>query len=197
MADGAARNTKLMELFGRTAGPALLQSGAIDNLKEMVEATRTLGVDTTPQAIASAAEFQRQMADLGMVSSGVLQDLLNAMSGGPSGVGGMLDAITRGMIIFGETAKSVLTFVSTSFQTTGLLIMAAGNALTGNFKRAMSLVEEAERTAAIWTDMESLGDRIEKKINALNVLQQKRSEAGKKEGKEEVIDRDWETHLRH
>ena len=185
MADGAKRNNTLMMLFGKTAGPALLQSGAIDNLKEMVEATRTLGVDTTPQAIASAAEFQRQMADLGMVSSGVLQKLIENITGGKNSVNGSLSAISSGVIIFGEIGNSVFGTISRTAQNFGLRLMALFELFKGNTGAAQALQDEINRGNKAWMDQGNLLERIEKKFAALDKLQAKRSAAGRTEAEDD------------
>ena len=62
MEAGTERNAALMDLFGRTAGPALIQSGALDNLESMVDLATKFGVDVGPAAVEEAAQFQRNMA---------------------------------------------------------------------------------------------------------------------------------------
>ena len=181
MGDGAARNTKLMELFGRSAGPALLQSGAIDNLEAMVEATRVLGVDTTPQAIASAAEFQRQMAEMGMVSQGVLQDLLNAITGGPDSVNSALNFITRSIIYFGSYGSAAIEFISFQFKQVGLLINMVAQGLVGNFAGVAILKKEMQATLGAYQARESAGDKIVKQLAALDQLARSRAAAGRKD----------------
>ena len=181
MGDGAARNTKLMELFGRSAGPALLQSGAIDNLQAMVEATRVLGVDTTPQAIASAAEFQRQMAELGMVSQGVLQDMLNAITGGPDSVNNAITSITKAIIYFGGYGSAAIEFVRFQFKQVGLLINMVAQGLVGNFAGVTILKKEMQKSLGDYRARESAGDKIVRQLAALDQLHRSRAAEGRKE----------------
>ena len=95
-----------MDIFGQKAGPAFIQSGAIDNLDAFVTLAKDFGLDTGPKASAQAAEFQRQMATLSAVSVGEMQKVLGAF-GGPGGLNSLLEIATKTVIVVGTTFEAV------------------------------------------------------------------------------------------
>jgi len=76
--DPTAKAALAMDVFGRSAG-AMLQSGALDNLENFTQAAEVFGVDVGPRASASAAAWQRSMANLGMVLKAFPQQLNDAL----------------------------------------------------------------------------------------------------------------------
>jgi len=83
------------DIFGRTAGPKLIQSGAIDNLEAFVSQKQM-------------ADFQRVSATAAEVMTGEFLNLLDVIAGGESGAGGGLTDLilgaTKAFIVFGEIA---------------------------------------------------------------------------------------------
>jgi len=76
--DATQRAAAAMDIFGRSAG-AMLQTGALEDLDHFVAAAREFGVDVGPEASASAAEWQREMANLQTVLSSFPQDVTQAI----------------------------------------------------------------------------------------------------------------------
>jgi len=95
-----------IDLLGQRAGPAFIQSGAIDNLDAFVGLATEFGVDVGPRAAASAAEFQRAIATLKTVSQGALYDFVDSI-GGPGGINAALEIGLTSVIVFGKVAQSV------------------------------------------------------------------------------------------
>tara|TARA_R110002110_G_scaffold332075_4_gene543122 strand:- start:5035 stop:7191 length:2157 start_codon:yes stop_codon:yes gene_type:complete len=107
MESGAERNALAMEIFGKSAGPGLIQSGALDNLESMTELAKEFGVAIDEQAIASMARFQRSMATFDMAFQGTLSKLMEALAGKNSMSMG-IDAASESMIWFGSVASDAL-----------------------------------------------------------------------------------------
>ena len=61
---GAERSALAMDIFGATAGQALIQSGALSSMQQFTDLSREYGKSTGPAATQAAADFQRSMADL-------------------------------------------------------------------------------------------------------------------------------------
>jgi hypothetical protein len=105
--------------LGEAAGPAFLQSGAIQNLDQYVALATTFGTSVGPEAAAAASDMARQMAILETVSLGQLQQLI-ASIGGPAGsLNDVLDTATVAVIGLGEIFSAVLATMS---ETVGMVI---------------------------------------------------------------------------
>ena len=111
----AERAALAIDILGQRAGPAFLQTGAIDNLDAFVALATEFGVNVGPKAAASAAEFQRQMATLKTVSQGALFDFVDSL-GGPGGVNALLEGSISAVIILGRIAESVFDTLRTQVQ---------------------------------------------------------------------------------
>ena len=164
MEAGTERNAALMDLFGRTAGPALIQSGALDNLESMVDLATKFGVDVGPKAVEQAAQFQRNMAALGTVSQGVLQKMIDSF-GGDLGIARYINEATEAIIYFGEIAESVGSLIAQTYQTFFGKIQAAYLFLTGETERAGVLLDEiaSDNVQAIDSVL-SMFDKAEKAV---------------------------------
>lgn len=66
-----------MDLMGRSAGK-MIQTGALENLDAFVKMTESFGTDIGPQASASAAAWQREVANLNLVWEGAQQGIMAA-----------------------------------------------------------------------------------------------------------------------
>ena len=75
MESATLRNSIAIDLFGRRAGPALAQSGALSNMKEFAEFASTFGVNME-EAGKEAARFQRAIAEIKLVLEGVFEGFL-------------------------------------------------------------------------------------------------------------------------
>lgn len=104
------RNALLMEAFGKS-GAMLAQAGVIGGLENFVSLSKTFGSETMPDAIGQAANFQRAMADLSLVSSGAMQNLLMTFTG-TGGITDAVDAITEGVIYFEASFKTAFAAIS-------------------------------------------------------------------------------------
>tara|TARA_R110002073_G_scaffold42262_1_gene118553 strand:+ start:1034 stop:3082 length:2049 start_codon:yes stop_codon:yes gene_type:complete len=104
--DPARKAATAIDIFGQRAGPAFIQSGAIDNLDAFVSLATEFGVDVGPKAAESAAAFQRQMAALKTVSQGTLFDFVDSL-GGPGGLNSVIEMSIRSVIVLGGVAEQV------------------------------------------------------------------------------------------
>ena len=141
MEAGTKRNAALMDLFGRSAGPALIQSGALDNLESMVDLATKFGVDVGPKAVDEAANFQRNMAALGTVAAGTMQKITGAFTGS-GGINEGLNLAAEALVYFGSVGASVAEGVSQHFQNLAGVVSVAYLALTGELEQAGTLLEE-------------------------------------------------------
>tara|TARA_Y100001963_G_scaffold160196_1_gene268873 strand:+ start:3480 stop:5543 length:2064 start_codon:yes stop_codon:yes gene_type:complete len=101
MGEGIDRNSTAIDLFGRTAGAALIQSGAITNMEAFNERVAEFGLKTGPAAREEAAKWQRAMADMRMVIERAIQDIVAYLTGG----GSLSEAVVKatGKFIFMKT----------------------------------------------------------------------------------------------
>jgi hypothetical protein len=111
----AEKAATTMDIFGLKAGPAFIQSGAIDNLDAFVQLATEFGVDVGPKAAASAAQFQRSIATLSTVSQGALFEFVDSL-GGPGGINEVFELAIRAVIIFGRVAGSVFDTIGEQVQ---------------------------------------------------------------------------------
>ena len=165
MSAGTERNAALMDLFGRSAGPALIQSGALDNLEAMVDLATEFGVDVGPKAVEEAANFQRDMAALGTVAAGTLQNIVDAFTDS-NGINSGLNLASEGLVYFGSIVESVAPFVSQQFQNIAGAVGVVYLALTGQGEQAKTLMDEiiADSGRAL-TKMEGGFDRASKAVD--------------------------------
>jgi len=107
------------DIFGRTAGPKFIQSGAIDNLEAFVGLANEFGVDSGPRMQEQMAQFQRVSATASNVIKGEFLKFLDVVAGGEAGAGGGLTDLmmgaTKAFIVFGEIAGNTLKGLQQSF----------------------------------------------------------------------------------
>jgi len=107
------------EIFGRTAGPKFIQSGAIDNLEAFVGLANEFGVNSGPRMQEQMAEFQRVSATASNVITGEFLRFLDVVAGGEAGAGGgitdLIMGATKAFIVFGEIAGNTLKGLQDSF----------------------------------------------------------------------------------
>ena len=118
------------EIFGRTAGPKLIQSGALSNLESFVELSNEFGVSTGPKMQEQMAEFQRVSSTALMVVKGEFADLLNSAFGEDGFNEGIVLA-TQGMIALGVIAQAQLKIIGAGFNLVTGIVGNAYDALTG------------------------------------------------------------------
>ena len=144
------RNATAMILFGRSAGPALIQSGALENLENMKTLATEFGVSINENGIDSMATFQRKMAEFGTVATGELQKVMNAISGGNS-LNSSIDFVTESVVFMGSLTGDTLAMVGQSFENVFVLAQAGYLAMTGDVERAQIIINNAgqEQTQTI------------------------------------------------
>lgn len=137
-----------IDLLGQRAGPAFIQSGAIDNLDAFVGLATEFGVDVGPKAAQSAAQFQRSIALLKTVGIGELQDLVNAI-GGDGGMSDVLEAATVSVVFLGNVFAGVLAQISEN----------VGEVISGPI-RALSMALEGEPVEAARIFADTIDDTL-------------------------------------
>ncbi len=79
--DQTTQNAFAFEIFGRQAGGALIQSGALDNLDQFIDKAKQIGPALDEGAIKKAAEFQVGWAELKTSVVAVVGDLIQSLMG--------------------------------------------------------------------------------------------------------------------
>jgi len=157
--DATSQAAVATELFGRS-GTALLQALSGTELQDFVEQAKTFGIDIGPQAAKAAADYQREVAQLSMVSEKSASIMAEAF--GMDGVGKVLKGLGAAMLTLSTLFKGVMNTLRDVF---GLfvekfeirfsflmeLLSAAKMALGGDFKAA---AEEAGK------GLDVLGQRL-------------------------------------
>jgi hypothetical protein len=138
------RNATAMLLFGRSGGPALIQSGALDNLENMTDLAKEFGVAIDKDAIGSMAQFQRSMAEFETVGMGTLQNITNSIAG-PNSVTFAIQGASQAVVYMGSIFGTVLGTISQGFQNVIGLIGASSMALEGNVEGARIVIGDLQR----------------------------------------------------
>jgi hypothetical protein len=146
--DPTERAALAIRALGESAGPAFIQSGAIDNLDAFVGLATEFGVDVGPKAAQSAADFQRSIALLKTVGIGELQDLVNAI-GGEGGMSDVLEAATVSVVFLGNVFAGVLSQISEN----------VGEVISGPI-RALSMALEGEPVEAARIFADTIDDTL-------------------------------------
>jgi hypothetical protein len=139
MENATERNALAMKIFGRQSGPALIQSGALDNLQNMTALASEFGISIQDDAINSMATFQREMASFGLVSDGVMQRLIESIAGKNSLNAG-INGATKLMIFLGSVAGDVIAVMGQGFENMFAVVQASYMAMTGNLEGAKVLM---------------------------------------------------------
>tara|TARA_R110000765_G_scaffold339076_3_gene429262 strand:+ start:2506 stop:4668 length:2163 start_codon:yes stop_codon:yes gene_type:complete len=142
MEPGAKRNAIAMELFGRTAGPGLIQSGALDNLAAMTALAKEFGVAINENGVDAMANFQRSMAEFSLVSQGTLENLINAITGDNGGLASGIEMASSAMVFFGSIGEGVIDSYRNGFEAVSLQIQAVIALASGDIKLASFLSSE-------------------------------------------------------
>jgi hypothetical protein len=144
------RAARAADIFGRTAGPKFIQSGAIDNLDKFVALANEFGVAAGPEMQQQMADFQRISATATEVLTGEFLRLLDVMAGGEAGAGGGLNDIilgaTKAFIVFGEIAGNTLATLQDSF---GLVLAGLNVGLT----TITGTADELERAQIVYNEI--------------------------------------------
>ena len=138
MEKGVERNAAVFDLFGRSAGGALIQSGAIDNLDKFIDRAEELGVSLDENGIQKAAEFQMGWAELKTSILGSLEEVLGALTGEAS-LGESLSSLATLVKEFAESLSSLLSSLRIGFDNLVQSIAPTG----GELRKIISLSTEA------------------------------------------------------
>ena len=144
------RAARAADIFGRTAGPKFIQSGAIDNLDKFVSLANEFGVAAGPEMQKQMADFQRISATATEAIQGEFLRLLDVMAGGEAGAGGGLNDIilgaTKAFIVFGEIAGNTLKGLQQSFGAVLAGLNVAVTSITGT-------ADELERAQIVFNEI--------------------------------------------
>lgn len=179
------------EVFGRTAGPKFIQSGAIDNLEAFVSLANEFGVATGPRMQKEMADFQRNIANAMMVAQGEMLRTFDVLMGGEGGSGGGLNKamvlLTESFIVMGSIAQNVLAGLNLHFQKLAFRIMPIAQILMGEGSLAVKAagaialndaIADSQVIKEIDTQLAgTIGDRFSSPIDAAMIrLQQFRKQ---------------------
>jgi len=144
------RAARAADIFGRTAGPKFIQSGAIDNLDKFVALANEFGVAAGPEMQKQMADFQRISATATEAIQGEFLRLLDVIAGGEAGAGGGLNGIilgaTKAFIVFGEIAGNTLKGLQQSFGAVLAGLNVAITSITGT-------ADELERAQIVFNEI--------------------------------------------
>jgi hypothetical protein len=170
MENQTQRNAMAMELFGRQSGPALIQSGALDNLESMTALAREFGVAINEDGINSMANFQRVMAEFKTVSMGTLQEVMGAISG-PNSINMGLQGASQAVVFMGSVFGTVLGTISQGFENVIGLIQIATTAMAGDMDQANVLLGDLNRETHTAVDnLSNVFEIANEKLDRFNEL---------------------------
>lgn len=138
------RNALAMKLFGRSSGPALIQSGALENLESMTALATEFGIAIDEGGIQSMAQFQRSMTEFETVGTGTLQNVMGAIAG-PNSVTMGLQGASQAMVYMGSIFGTVLGGISQGFHNVIGLISVASMAMEGDVDGARMAMGDLQR----------------------------------------------------
>ena len=171
------------EIFGQRAGPAFLQSGAIENLESFMDLANEFGVSTGPKMQEEMAKWQRVSATAFSTVKGELSRLLDTFTGAQEGGGltELLTGATKGFLFFSQIAQDSFNAVSTGFETVLTAVQAGLLILDGNRKQAMVLMNEMEVFKKEARDnLVNTFDRAEERVSKFSELLKKTTEVADK-----------------
>jgi hypothetical protein len=176
MEAGAERNAIAMEIFGKAAGPGLIQSGALDNLAAMTALAKEFGVAIDEEAVASMARFQRSMAAFEMTASGTFQKLMDSIAGKNSLSMG-IDAASTAMVYFGSIAADALSYAGQQAENLFGAMAIGANLLSGigtpaeRLKSSLELTKELiVETAIARSNYDNMFSRANDEVAKFNIL---------------------------
>ena len=144
MENETQRNAMAMELFGRQSGPALIQSGALDNLESMTDLASEFGVSINENGINSMANFQRVMAEFETVAMGTLQGVIGSIAG-PNSVNMAIQGASQAVVYMGSIFGTVIGAISQGFENVIGLINVATLAMSGDVETARVVMGDLQR----------------------------------------------------
>ena len=153
------------DIFGRTAGPKFIQSGAIDNLEAFVTLANEFGVASGPRMQEQMAQFQRTSANAMMVLQGEVLRTFDVLMGGEGGSGGginkAMNLLVESFVVLGSVAQGVIGGLNLHFQKLAFRIAPIAAILGGEG----SLAAKAAMSLAIMKSQE--GNQVLQEIDTL------------------------------
>ena len=153
------------DIFGRTAGPKFIQSGAIDNLEAFVTLANEFGVASGPRMQEQMAQFQRTSANAMMVLQGEVLRTFDVLMGGEGGSGGginkAMNLLVESFVVLGSVAQNVIGGLNLHFQKLAFRIAPIAAILGGEG----SLAAKAAMSLAIMKSQE--GNQVLQEIDTL------------------------------
>jgi hypothetical protein len=167
------RNATAMLLFGRSGGPALIQSGALDNLENMTDLAKEFGVSIDKNAIGSMAQFQRSMAEFETVGIGALQNIINSVAG-PNSVTMALQGASQAVVYMGSIFTTVFRTVSFLIGNVVGVLGAANMAMGGNVEGAKIVLGDLRREGLqAFGDLKNVFQIASDELDRFNELSEK------------------------
>jgi len=173
MENATERNAAAMQIFGRQAGPALIQSGALTNLQDMTAFAKEFGISLEDNAIDGMANFQRAMAEFETVAVGVMNNLISAIAG-PNGAGDAIQLMSKAFVFVGSVAETVIGVIGQGFENMFGVVQAAILALSGDIGLAGELIKSLQAdTSRTITSLGNIFDTANRKVAKFETLSSK------------------------
>jgi len=103
-----------MDIFGMRAGPALLQSGALDNMQAFNKLAKEFGINMAENS-EEMGLFQRAMAEVKLVLQGIGSDMLQAATGS-EGLNESIFTLSDNIVFFGSIVTDVISSAVNQFE---------------------------------------------------------------------------------
>jgi len=166
--DATTKAALATELFGRS-GTSLLQALGGSELEEFIEHAERFGIDIGPKALKASADWQREIANLGLVSEGAKEQFVAAFGTDNGGAGEVLKAL-GGVLIglaaafdsFMDAARKGLGMITKPIADTLIAVMELGDAV-----ELMADKKFAEAARKVAGSMERLGKNLESNFEGL------------------------------
>lgn len=201
------KNALAMDIFGKAAGPALLQSGALDNMQAFNRLASEFGINMAANS-AELGLFQRAMAEIQLVLQGVGAEILANVTGAAELSDGLFK-ISDGIVFFGSIAGDVIKAVIANFSLMSRSVeavltsisglgMATVKVFEGDFGAAAQLAQNAisetgQVIKAMGEDVDAilnLGDAFDKASAKVSDLQKLRKEIIEQSASQAQADRE-------
>ena len=140
VADPTERASLATQAFGRSGG-ALMQALSGTDLEHFTGLAKEYGVSLAPQAMKASADWEREVANLGLVFDGLKDSIMSAMSG-EGGATGILSDVTAGFVFLGTIARGVAEMVGKVWRNALIPIQAGFEAAAGNVTGAQKIMED-------------------------------------------------------
>lgn len=156
------------ELFGRS-GTSLLQALGGSELEEFIAHAERFGIDIGPTALKASADWQREIANLGLASDGAKEKFVAAFGTDNGGAGDVLKALGSVLVglsaafdSFMDAARKGLGMITKPIADTLIAVMELGDAVV-----LMADKKFAEAARKVAGSMERLGKNLETNFEGL------------------------------